>query len=158
MNTRRQGSDGPEDVDAAFAEIIADLEREGIGQDVTAGPPEPVQEPVKDPQPPKPAEPASTWRTADQEWDWQSAADDEHYEPPDPPPMPRLRATTVIALILILLGVLLFIAPQLLGLGAGVAIPIATISALAGAGLLLLRLRTGTPPGHPDSGDDGAQV
>jgi hypothetical protein len=27
----RGGSDGPEDVDAAFAEIVADLEREGLG-------------------------------------------------------------------------------------------------------------------------------
>jgi hypothetical protein len=31
MNHRRDSTDGPEDVDAAFAEIVANLEREGVG-------------------------------------------------------------------------------------------------------------------------------
>ncbi|WP_199443322.1 hypothetical protein [Umezawaea beigongshangensis] len=31
MNHRRDSTDGPEDVDAAFAEIVASLEREGVG-------------------------------------------------------------------------------------------------------------------------------
>lgn len=36
MNSRGRGSDGQDDVDAAFAEIVADLEREGMGSDIGA--------------------------------------------------------------------------------------------------------------------------
>jgi hypothetical protein len=53
MKDRHGGPDGPEDVDAAFAEIIADLEREGFGMSLMDEPDEPS------PSPPSPSSPSS---------------------------------------------------------------------------------------------------
>jgi len=165
MNPRPGGPDGPEDVDAAFAEIVADLEREGLGAGLTedtaditdisealAAEPPPSPDPESAPAP----KPASDWRTADVDWDWASASEEEHYVPPDPPPLPRLRASTIFGLVLILIGIFLLAAPALIGLAARIATPLALIALAAGIGWLVLRMRQGPPP---DSGwDDGAQL
>lgn len=194
MNGRSNGSEGPEDVDAAFAEIIADLEREGLGAGLmdlhdlpetrpddltppsgspsaggssTAGgsspstpssssPASPTSSASGEP-PAKPDEPTDPgWRTADAEWDWASASEEEHYVPPEPPPMPRLRAGTIFGLVLIVIGILLLVIPGLIGLAPRIGTPLALVSLAAGIGWLVLRMRHGPPP---DSGwDDGAQL
>ncbi|GLZ39206.1 hypothetical protein [Actinokineospora sp. NBRC 105648] len=152
--------DGPEDVDAAFAEIVADLEREGVGRDV---PSEAElrrelreQEPDQPVDPPRPPAPASSWRAHDTEFDWTDENADEHYEPPEPPPLPRLRPATIVAIVLLVAGVLLLVLPSLIGLDARIATPIALVALASGIGLLLLRARK-HPHDYPD-GDDGAQV
>ncbi|HEU5473990.1 MAG TPA: hypothetical protein VFV67_25370 [Actinophytocola sp.] len=156
-------SDRPEDVDAAFAAIVADLEREGLGADVQVDEPTTEALPVADPDAGKPeaatGEPtapiAAAWRGHDAEWDWSWNNDEEHYVPPEPPPMPRLRPLTVLALLLVVAGVLLLVSPALVGLDPRIATPISLVALVCGFGLLFLRIRRSPA----DTGDDnGAQV
>ncbi len=163
-------SDRPDDVDAAFAEIVADLEREGLGRSIpdldeppgeTAGPsgsaaPSASPAPAPSPSPAHEPPPAS-WRGHDKDWDWSWGTEDEHYVPPEPPPLPRLRPLTVVALVLIVVGVVLLIVPAVIGLDARIATPIALLAITSGGGMLLLRVRQ-TPKDDPDSRDDGAQI
>jgi hypothetical protein len=157
-------SDRPEDVDAAFAEIVAGLEREGVGRtvpdvsavhDVADNAADPPAEPEPAPAPAK--SPAPSWRGHEGEWDWSWGTDDEHYVPPDPPPLPRLRPLTIVALALIVVGVVLLIVPAVVGLSPRIATPIALVAVTCGGGMLLLRVRQ-SPPRDPGARDDGAQI
>ncbi|HEY3611398.1 MAG TPA: hypothetical protein VGL06_28150, partial [Pseudonocardiaceae bacterium] len=144
------GSDGPEDVDAAFAEIVADLEREGIGSSVVEDDVAPVA-----PVAPSRDEPTG-WRVPDVTWvDAVEAEEDDHFVPPEPPPLPRLRAGTLFGILLLAVGVLLLAGPQLIGLAPRVATPLSLVSLAAGIGWLVLRTRRGPPDSDRD---DGAQV
>ena len=172
-------SERPEDVDAAFAAIVADLEREGVGRqlpelgdaprsadDLTAEDTGPVLSPPPSPPPAPPSAPGTpgappgppqAWRGHEREWDWTWSADDEHYVPPEPPPLPRLRPLTIVALVLILAAVVLLVLPGVIGLDARIGTPIALVALLCGGGMLLLRIRQTPKP--PDGGrDDGAQI
>jgi len=153
-------SDRPDDVDAAFAEIVADLEREGVGRTVPDVDDDPPTEPDPPPAPAAatgpPAPPAPSWRGHEGEWDWSWGTDEEHYVPPEPPPLPRLRPLTIVALALIVVGVVLLIVPTLVGLSARIATPIALIAVTCGGGMLLLRVRQ-SPKDHGER-DDGAQI
>jgi hypothetical protein len=159
--TRRPGgSDGPEDVEAAFAEIVASLEREGLGAELVEEeergrdkPPDPPPEPdlpvVQAGRPPG-------WRTSETEWDPDAVVEDEHFVPPEPPPLPRLRPGTLFGILLLAVGVLLLAAPNVIGLAPRIATPLALVSMAAGIGWLVLRMRQGPPP---NSGwDNGAQL
>ena len=170
-----RGPDGPEDVDAAFAEIVAGLEREGLGSFLNEE--EPVIDSVDSVDsadsansgPKPPTEPAAGatqaaattespgWRTADREWDWASASDEEHYVPPEPPPFPKPHAGTVAGMLLIAVGLLLLIVPTIIGLGTRIGTPLGLVALAAGIGWLVLRIRQGNPPDHGDRGD-GAQI
>ncbi|PPK64178.1 DUF308 domain-containing protein [Actinokineospora auranticolor] len=144
--------DGPEDVDAAFAQIVADLEREGVGRDL----PDDLGEPETPPTgTPALAAPTATWRAHETEIDWADDNENEHYEPPEPPPLPKLRPMTIVALVALVAGVVLLLLPALIGLDARIATPAGLIALAAGIALLLLRTRK-TPPTDPD--DNGAQV
>ena len=172
MTRRPGGSDGPEDVDAAFAEIVASLEREGLGASVMEederGKKAPgLADPDTLPDTDTAAAPVSPtvekevgkpagWRTPDTEWDPDAVEEDEHFVPPDPPPLPRLRPGTLFGILLLAVGVVLLAAPTAIGLAPRVATPLALVSMAAGIGWLVLRMRQGPPP---DSGwDDGAQL
>ncbi|MDX8050275.1 hypothetical protein SK571_12865 [Lentzea sp. BCCO 10_0798] len=159
MNARRDSTDGPENVDELFAEIVAGLERDGVGKDwldldeadpetntVTGhGEPEPRTVVAEDPLPDPADEPER-----------RDPADEDHYVPPEPPPFPVLRASTLAALGLFVLGILLLVAPGIFGLQSRIGTPLSLVALCAGVGWLILRMRN-TPP--PDSGwDDGAQV
>jgi hypothetical protein len=147
VTKRPGGSDGPEDVDAAFAEIVADLEREGIGSSVVEDDVPPVA--------PAPEEPTG-WRVPNVTWiDAVEAEEDGHFVPPEPPPLPRLRAGTLFGILLLAIGVLLLAGPQLIGLAPRVATPLSLVSLAAGIGWLVLRTRRGPPDSDRD---DGAQV
>lgn len=153
-------SDRPDDVDAAFAEIVADLEREGVGRTMpdlneALGEQDPPTAPT--PTPTRPAEPPpQAWRGHEADWDWSWGTDEEHYVPPEPPPLPKLRPLTIVALALIVIGVVLLIVPTLIGLDARIATPIALLSVTCGGGMLLLRARQ--TPKDPGARDDGAQI
>lgn len=164
-------ADRPEDVDAAFAEIVAGLEREGVGRLPDPDEPEPtpgdaaggttLAGPAEEPtaESPRPSgPPPQAWRGSDTEWDWTWGTDEEHYVPPEPPPLPRLRPLTIVALVLIAAAVLLLFAPGLIGLAPRVGTPIALIALTGGGVLLLLRVRK--TPRHEEGGDrdDGAQI
>lgn len=164
MNTRRDNADGPEDIDAAFAEIVAGLERDapmsrwpseesseksGTGEaDAPSGdsaPAEPRPESSGDA-----AEPAGP-----RDWTPSTDADDEgHYDPPEPPPLPTPRPTTVGGIAVIGIGVLLLLVPGLAGLGSTLAMPLGLVAISAGISWLLFRIRQAPP----DPGDDGAQL
>src|SRR3954463_1934411 len=127
MDSRRDSTDGPEDVDAAFAEIVASLERDGMGAN-WPDPPEfddPADEPVA-----AGIRPEGQPRVAVPEPD----DEDEHFVPPDPPPLPRLRAGTIAALVVIVLGVVLLVVPQLFGLSTQVSVPAALVVLCSGVG------------------------
>ncbi|WP_245812086.1 hypothetical protein [Actinophytocola xinjiangensis] len=178
-------ADRPEDVDAAFAEIVAGLEREGVGRMPDPDDPEPgtggtaladdppgertadgpghragdqaTDQPTEET--PRPAGPPPTaWRGSDTEFDWSWGTDEEHYVPPEPPPLPRLRPMTIIALVLIAVAIVLLFVPGVIGLSARVGTPIALIALTGGGVLLMLRVRK--TPRHFDEGerDDGAQL
>jgi hypothetical protein len=158
-------SDRPDDVDAAFAEIVADLEREGVGRtipDLDDHPDQPDRADLVDApapvaqEPPRPAEPPKAWRGHEGDWDWSWGTEEEHYVPPEPPPLPRLRPMTIVALVLVVLGVVLLIIPAVVGLDARIATPIALLAITCGGGMLLLRVRQN--PKDPDTRDDGAQI
>jgi len=165
--TRRPGgSDGPEDVDAAFAEIVADLEREGLGSSVAG---EDLDSPefrdrldhaepadFAETTDPAPTDPTG-WRVPHITWEDAVAAEEEgHFVPPDPPPLPRLRPSTIFGILLMAIGVLLLAGPTLIGLAPRIATPLALVSLAGGIGWLVLRMRQGPPP---NSGyDDGAQL
>ena len=161
----KRGPDGPEDVDAAFAEIAEILEREGLGSFLDRGtrpqyrrraPARPPTEPAAGAQQAAATEP-SGWRTAGQEWDWAAASDEEHYVPPEPPPFPKPRAGTVFGLFLIVIGLLLLIVPTIIGLGTRIGTPLGLVALAAGIGWLVLRIRHGNPPDQGER-DDGAQI
>ena len=160
MNSRRDSTDGPEDVDATFAEIVAGLEREGVGRRAFTEEVEPDEGDEAEPARPVRPEGQPAVATADDDPDAypdsDSDSDDptDHYVPPDPPPLPALRPGTIAALLLIVLGVVLLLFPGIFGLTGRIGTPLALIVMCSGAGWLILRMRN-TPP--PDSGwDDGA--
>jgi hypothetical protein len=161
-------SDRPEDVDAAFAAIVADLEREGVGSHLPD-----LDEPAEkrdadrrdsrdstDAAPaPQPAPPPAAWRGHGQEgeWDWSWSTEEDHYVPPEPPPLPRLRPLTIVALVLILAAVVLLVLPSVIGLDARIGTPIALVALTCGGAMLLLRVRQ-TPKPPDDDREDGAQI
>ncbi|MFE2753964.1 hypothetical protein ACFXGA_18395 [Actinosynnema sp. NPDC059335] len=154
MNSRRDSTDGPEGVDAAFAEIVAGLEREGVGRQSWPDAVEPDDADEAEPARPVRPEGQPAVATADDDPDSYPDDPDDHYVPPDPPPLPALRPGTIAALVLILLGVVVLLFPGLFGLTGAVGTPLALVVMCAGAAWLILRMRN-TPP--PDSGwDDGA--
>ncbi|MFI9006321.1 hypothetical protein ACIGNX_03675 [Actinosynnema sp. NPDC053489] len=156
MNSRRDSTDGPEDVDAAFAEIVAGLEREGVGRQALSDDVEPDEGDEAEPARPGRPEGQPAVATADDDPDAYPDPDDpdDHYVPPEPPPLPALRPGTIAALVVILLGVVLLLFPGLFGLTGAIGTPLALVVMCSGAGWLILRMRN-TPP--PDSGwDDGA--
>ncbi|WNV83561.1 hypothetical protein [Umezawaea sp. Da 62-37] len=149
MDSRRDSTDGPEDVDAAFAEIVASLERDGMGANWPDPPDfdEPEDEPVA-----AGIRPEGQPRVAAPDPD--DDEDDEHFVPPEPPPLPKLRAGTIAALVVILLGVVLLFVPQMFGLSTQITVPAALVVLCGGVGWLVLRIRPDPPA---DSGwDDGA--
>jgi hypothetical protein len=160
--------DGPDDVDAAFAEIVAGLARDGVapnwpehdeaneppaGHTPTAtatalsGPPNSDVDSLTGPD----QQPAKSTPGSDL-----PPPEEDHFVPPEPPPLPRLRRGTVLGLALLVLGLLLLVAPGLLGLASSIGTPLALVAVAGGIGWLVLRMRHGPPP---DSGwDDGAQL
>jgi hypothetical protein len=148
--------DRPEDVDAAFAAIVADLEREGVGTHLPDLD-ERAEEPEDTAPIPQAGPPPAAWRGQETEWDWSWSTDEEHYVPPEPPPLPRLRPLTIVALALILAAVVLLVLPGVIGLDARIGTPIALVALTCGGAMLLLRIRQN--PKTPDDGrDDGAQI
>jgi hypothetical protein len=171
-----RGKDGPEDVDATFAEIVADLRAGGFGlpeegtADATGAatapgvgaenesrktPERPAEPPVVD-TPPEPG-----WRSGGTSWDAtmfsdDPADDDEHYVPPEPPPLPRPKMGAFLILLLFLAGLFLLILPGAIGVGPTVATPLGILALATSIALLLLRVRQGPPPGADPS--NGAQV
>ncbi|WP_433872010.1 DUF308 domain-containing protein [Saccharopolyspora sp. CA-218241] len=152
MSTRHDNADGPEDIDAAFAEIVAGLERDStFGSWPREDEPRRTEEDdAARPEPAPAPEPASGPR------DWTPEVDeaDEHYVPPEPPPLPKPGWGTVAGVAVVCLGVVLLALPALVGPST---LPIGLVLISAGIGWLLLRIRNRPGPDADDE-DGGAQV
>ncbi|MGH3587135.1 MAG: DUF308 domain-containing protein [Pseudonocardia sp.] len=128
-----------------FDAIVAAWRREGAvpewpaDVDTAPTPPEPDPEPASPPPPPPIPE-----------------LEDEHYVPPEPPPLPRLGPPALVGLTLIALGLVLVIAPGLLGVGQPYGLPLGLVGLAAGLGWLVLRLWPDPPTPPQDEDDDGA--
>jgi hypothetical protein len=175
-----RGKDGPEDVDATFAEIVADLRADGFGlpENDTADTADTTDtagaagaagaEPESRKTPRRPVEPPAVetppepgWRSGGTSWDTtmfsdDPAGEDEHYVPPEPPPLPRPKLGAFLILLLFLAGLFLLILPGAIGVGPTVATPLGILALATAIALLLLRVRQGPPPGADPS--NGAQV
>ncbi|WP_406692207.1 DUF308 domain-containing protein [Saccharopolyspora sp. ID03-671] len=161
MSARHNSSDGPEDIDAAFAEIVADLERDeefgkwpGEGESADESETSGRTETPKPAEAPEPAEAPAPQPEGPRDWT-PGEEEEEHYVPPEPPPMPVPSAATFLGIGIVLVGVLVLLVPGIAGIGATVKLPLGLVLISAGIGWLLFRLRR-TPP-H-DADDDGAQV
>lgn len=164
--SRGKGMDGPEDIDATFAEIVAGLRAEGVGlvpEDTKAEAETGTTEKASNEQEPPERGTSPGWRGGGTEWDTTifsgdpaEEADEEHFVPPEPPPLPKLRKGAFLVLLLFLVGLFLLIAPNLLGIGPIQGTPLGILALATGIALLLLRVRQGPPPGADPS--NGAQV
>jgi hypothetical protein len=170
----------PDDVDAAFAAIVADWAAAGAprwpdelpdlqapGRDDdgpssglgTATPPgrqdlpRPGDVPPTPPVPPAPRPESRTSRTPPARP--APPAADEHYVPPEPPPLPRLGLSSLLGLALLVVGVVLLAVPGLLGGPVGLGIVPGLLAMTAGLGWLVFGLRRGRDEGPADT-DDGA--
>ncbi|GAB3584604.1 hypothetical protein GCM10027445_61010 [Amycolatopsis endophytica] len=153
----------PEDVDATFAAIVADLRAEGvglIGDDVETERTPARPESEKPAEPEKPSAEAS-WRGGGTAWEDtvlgddpspEPAGDEEHYVPPEPPPLPRPGKGAFVVLLFFVAGLLLLIVPGVVGISTTVATPLGILALATAIALLLLRVKQGPPDG------DGAQV
>ncbi|WP_158882659.1 hypothetical protein [Amycolatopsis anabasis] len=158
----------PDDVDATFAAIVADLRAEGVGTAETTGlepDPEPRPKDSKDskdaPETGGAVTSGTAWRGGEVEWDEtmfgeDAGDDDEHYVPPEPPPLPRPRKGAFVVLLFFVVGLLLLIAPNLVGIGTNLGTPLGILSLAIGIALLLLRVKQGPPDGADPT--TGAQV
>ncbi len=115
---------------------------------------------------PRPSAAASDWRANDVGWDETMLSnsgsaldddDDEHFVPPEPPPLPKPSRSMGIVALFVVLGLVLLIAPHVIGLGVTVATPLGILSLAASLGFLLLRARDDNRPPGSDP-DNGAQV
>lgn len=131
---------------ATFEEIVASWRAEGSvprwPDEHTARPSE--QPTTARPRPKAPVAPAEP-------------VDEGHFVPPEPPPFPRLGPPVAVGLVLLVLGLLLLIAPQVLGLGDSVGLPLGLVTVSLGLGWLVLRAWHGQRPDEDDQ-DDGAVI
>ncbi|WP_224390791.1 hypothetical protein [Pseudonocardia sp. ICBG1293] len=83
---------------------------------------------------------------------------DDHYHPPEPPPLPRPGPPAVVGGGLIAVGLLLCIAPGLVGVGGTWPLPLGLVLIASGLGWLLLRLWSSDTDEGPDPWDDGSRL
>jgi len=155
----------PENVDAAFSEIVAGFESswvQSLTEDAVASEKKTAKE--KPPTKPETASSAAleeNWRANEQSWEKtifekDPGPDDEHYVPPEPPALPRPTFITIALVLLVLVGLILLIAPGLLGLSADLGLKLG-ITGIA-LGLILLIFRVKQSPSDNADPDTGAQV
>jgi hypothetical protein len=85
------------------------------------------------------------------------APEDDHFVPPDPPPLPPLGQQAAVGVALLALGVLLVVAPDLLGLSEAAGLTLGLVTLAGGLGWLVLRSWSTDPPDDADPIDDGAR-
>ncbi|CAM2969601.1 hypothetical protein SAXI111661_11060 [Saccharomonospora xinjiangensis] len=181
---RASGAEGPEDVDATFARIVADLRAEGFGAGIADGDDQDDRDDLlvdaEDDEDGRqgrtrlrsardqdsPAPPGTGWRDSPTGWDEtmlgddRTAAgpddDDEHFVPPEPPPLPRPRKGAIVVLLFFVVGLLLLVAPGVIGLAESISLPLGMLCLATGIALALLRVKQGPPDGADPT--NGAQV
>jgi hypothetical protein len=80
---------------------------------------------------------------------------EEHFIPPDPPPLPHLGPPAIVGLTLLVLGIILAVTPQVVGLNESAGLPLGLLTLALGLGWLVLR---SWPTEEPDSEEDDGAV
>jgi hypothetical protein len=80
---------------------------------------------------------------------------DDHFVPPEPPPLPPLGQVAAVGVGLLALGMLLLVAPDLLGLSESTGLPLGLITLAGGLSWLVLRSWS-TDPEDGDDPENGA--
>ncbi len=109
--------------------------------EVAQPPPPPPRQPERAPEPPPVPEQAPL-------------PDEGHFVPPEPPPLPRLGPPALVGLTLLALGLVLVIAPGLIGVPEVYGLPLGLVGLAAGLGWLVLRLWPDPADRTHDDGDD----
>lgn len=156
---RPESDDEGRSADAAsrsttFDEIVASWVAEGSvpvwPEDPAAPDSPPPPQPAAAPPPPAsapatpPAAPASGYRVPEE----------EHFVPPDPPPLPHLGPPAIVGLTLLVLGIILAVTPQVVGLNESAGLPLGLLTLALGLGWLVLR--SWPTEEAEDDDDDGA--
>lgn len=148
---------GPSDSSDSFEEIVAGWRAEGA---VPHWPDErpggvPTRASLVRPEPGSPGPPRSSSgesRDTDEDLD-----PDDHFVPPEPPPIPRIGRAAAVGVALLGVGLLLVIAPELVGIADGTGLTLGLLTLAGGLGWLVLRSwSSDPPPGDGDGEDDGA--
>ena len=168
------GEPSDEDVDAAFAAIVARFAvdpRWNSAADAVA-PPDAGQPPPTGPQSPETgaerarrrelrrlerAAEVAAFAAHEAEVQAERDADEAHFTPPEPPPLPRPKGRTIAAVLLIVGGLCLLAKPSVLAVGVELTLVIAVAMILGGAYLLLAGIWR-RRAGDADGSDDGAVV
>jgi hypothetical protein len=79
--------------------------------------------------------------------------EEEHFIPSDPPPLPHLGPAAIVGLALLVLGIILAVTPQMVGLNETAGLPLGLLTLALGLGWLVLR---SWPIEEPDDDGDGA--
>jgi Flp pilus assembly protein TadB len=169
-----RGEPSDEDVDAAFAAIVARFAvdpRWNSATDSVAAP-EVQQHPIAGPQAPETgaerarrrelrrlerAAEVAAFAAHEAEVQAERDADEAHFTPPEPPPLPRPKGRTIAAILLIVAGLCLLAKPSVLAVGVELTMVIAVAMILGGAYLLLSGIWRRRAAGD-DGSDDGAVV
>ncbi|HEY1973751.1 MAG TPA: hypothetical protein VGH89_37775 [Pseudonocardia sp.] len=138
---------------STFDDIVAGWLAEGS---VPSWPDEPgptttiaVASPTTQPTPPQPAPPAAPPTPVA----GYPRPEDEHFIPPDPPPLPHLGPRAIVGLGLLVLGIILAVTPQVVGLDEPAGLALGLLSLALGLGWLVLGA---WPSGDAEEDDDGA--
>jgi hypothetical protein len=142
----------PLDVDAEWASISAGFEADAEEPAVSWPVREEAAEPVRRPEREVPADEPSLLDALDTFGADLPDDEDEGYTPPPPPPLPRPSRAAVLGVALILLGLGVFLAPDLLPLGSDMALLLGLGALLGGFVTLIWRLRRGDEDEDPDDG------
>ncbi len=161
---RPGGQPSDQEVDSAFAELVADWDNTTPAWPEPSSPPavaaEPPRAPVvgpadREPQAAEAGEPRDREDTRDRE-DPEDPEDEGYFERPDAPPVTPPTRPALGAIAVLVLGMFLVVAPGLIGLTSAVGFPLGLVCLTGGLVFLLSRLKSGPPT---DSGwDDGAQL
>lgn len=143
----------PSREDEAFAALVAAYDEE------PAQACWPAEEDVPDRRPPptvviRPARPPGVAPPGEEE----DPQDEGHYEPPPPPPLPRVHPVTRWALAAMGFGLVLLVAPTLLGLEHRTAVDVVGVACVVGAVATLVARMRDRPPTDERGPDDGAVV
>ncbi|HEX5810601.1 MAG TPA: hypothetical protein VFY38_00730 [Pseudonocardia sp.] len=152
MNREPDEPNGPDPAADEFEAIVAGWRREGAVPTWPGEERPPSEPPRTPPFAAPPIAPAPAHRPYEPETDRF-----EHFIPPEPPPLPRIGPPAAVGITLLVLGLVLIIAPNLVGISNVYGLPLGLLALAAGLGWLVLRLWP-APPDERDEDDDGAQL